>query len=220
MTIHVLVEGASELAFLDRWAPRLLPDQIVRVHPHKGKGSLPRVVDSPPDRKARGLLDQLPATLRGYATSLDKREDSVLVLVDADADDVERLMNDLRAVAAQCAPQIRVGVSVAVEEMEAFYLGDLRALQRAYPAADMEAARAYRPDSICGTWELFGQIVDDGGGNKVAWALAMGPQVTTRPAESRSPSFRKMVQELHALVPDAQPAQRKRPYRHRAKARR
>jgi hypothetical protein len=213
MTIHVLVEGPSERAFLDRWVSRLLPDLNVRVHPHQGKGSLPKSSASP-DPKARGLLDQLPAKLRGLATALDPKVDRVLVLVDADDDDVALLARAVMAVAADCAPQLRVETSVAVEEMEAFYLGDLRALHLAFPAADMDAARAYVPDSIRGTWELFGQIVGDGGGNKVAWAQAMGPHVTTLPAQSRSPSFRGMVQQILALVPEPRVPRKKRPYHH------
>lgn len=217
MTIHVLVEGPSERAFLDRWAPRLLPDQQVRVHPHQGKGSLPTALDTPPDRKTRGLLDQLPAKLRGLAAALDQDLDGVLVLLDADDDNVDALAGDIRAVAEHCAPRLRVSVSLAVEEMEAFYLGDLRALQHAYPVADMKSARAYVPDSICGTWELFGQIVGDGGGNKVAWAEAMGPHVTTQPAQSRSPSFRDLIQQIRALVRVPPATQKRRRYRHPAK---
>lgn len=219
MTIHVLVEGPSERAFLDRWAPRLLPGQDVRVHPHQGKGSLPKAVDAPPNPKARGLLDQLPAKLRGLAAALDHELDGVLVLLDADDDSVDALAGGIRAVAEHCAPQLRVRVSVAVEETEAFYLGDLRALQHAYPAADLKAARAYVPDSICGTWELFGRVVGDGGGNKVAWAEAMGPHVTTQPAQSRSPSFRDTIQQIRALLSASPSSQKRRPYHHPAKKR-
>lgn len=215
MTIHILVEGQSERAFLDRWLPRRLPDQHVRVHPHQGKGSLPRVWNEPPDAKARGLLDQLPAKLRGLAQ--DPKVDGILVLLDADDDDVSELAGSICAVAMQCAPRLNVKVSVAVEEMEAFYLGDLRALERAYPEADLAAARAYQPDSICGTWELFGEIVGDGGGNKVAWAEAMGPHVTIAPSQSRSPSFRLMVREMLALVPAPPPPQKRKSYRHAPK---
>lgn len=219
MTIHVLVEGPSERAFLDRWTPMLLPDQNIRVHPHQGKGTLPKAVADPPDRKRRGLLDQLPATLRGLAAALDQDIDGVLVLLDADDDDIDLLVANIRDVAKICAPRLRVNVSVAVEEMEAYYLGDLRALQHVYPAADMKVARAYVPDSICGTWELFGQVVGDGGGNKVAWAEAMGPHVTTRPARSRSPSFRDMIHQMNALVPLPPAPKKARRYRHPAKIR-
>lgn len=217
MTIHILVEGASERAFFERWLPRLLPSQYVRVHPHQGKGSLPKVLDAPLDKRARGLLDQLPAKLRGLAQALDPQFDGVLVLLDADDDEPDALRKRIAAVAEQCAPQLQLRVSVAVEETEAFYLGDLRALERAYPDADLEKARAYEPDSICGTWELFGEVVGDGGGNKVAWAEAMGPYVTTRVAESRSPSFRGMIQEVGALLPASPPAKKTRAFRHRSK---
>ncbi len=218
MTVHILVEGPSERAFFDRWFPRLLPDQHVRVHPHQGKGSLPRVWNAPPDSKARGLLDQLPAKLRGLAQSLNPDVDGVLVLLDADNDEVGTLAQNIVAVAERCAPHLRVRVSVAVEETEAFYLGDLRALGRAYPEADLEAARSYVPDSICGTWELFGAIVGDGGGNKVTWAEAMGPYVTTTPAQSRSPSFRNMVREIEGLIPPPRVPLKTRPYRHLPKS--
>lgn len=215
MSIHILVEGSSERAFFDRWVPRFLPAQNVTIHPHQGKGSLPKVWNDRPDVKKRGLLDQLPATLRGLAGS--PNVDGVLILLDADDDDAAALQAHIIAVAEQCAPYLHVRVSVAVEETEAFYLGDLRALARAYPEADLEAARAYVPDSICGTWELFGEIIGDDGGNKVAWAETMGPRVTTQPGQSRSPSFRGMIQEMAALVPAPRAPGKKRAYRHRPK---
>jgi hypothetical protein len=81
----------------------------------------------------------------------------------------------------------------------------------------MQLARAYEPDSICGTWELFGQIVGDGGGNKVAWAEAMGPCVTTKPEKSRSPSFKGMVTAFVALVPPPPARATRRGWRHTQK---
>ena len=88
----------------------------------------------------------------------------------------------------------------AIEELEAFYLADLRALAAAFPEHDQGLARSYEPDSICGTWELFGRVIGDGGGNKVEWAKAMAPRVTTNPAKSRSPSFRELCSGLKELV--------------------
>lgn len=217
MTIHILVEGPSELAFFDGWIKRLLPDQHVKVHPHQGKGSLDGLEN--PNLRARGLLDQLAAKLRGFANALDPKSDGVLVVLDADNDAVLDLETAIQDVALRCAPTLNVGVAVAVEEMEAFYLGDLRALERAFPNANMELARKYEPDSICGTWELFGEVVGDGGGNKVAWADAMGPKLTTVPGQNRSPSFRVLVALLHGLVPKPPPAVKKRAYRHVAKKR-
>lgn len=199
MTIHVLVEGASERAFFDGWLPRLRLNHPLSVHHHQGKGKLPVDLDAMPDPRVRGLLDQLPAKLRGYANCLSRGVDSILVLVDSDDDDVANLIAQIQAAAMHCCPGIALRVCIAVEEMEAFYLADLAALRRGYPTHNAAEARAYVPDSICGTWELFGRVIGDDGGNKVAWAERMGPYVTTVGARSRSPSFRLMVSSFHDL---------------------
>lgn len=214
MTLHLLVEGPSERAFLEPWLQRLLPGVPVKVHPHQGKGALPDDIDAAPSPVRRGVLDQLPAKLRAFGRD-SSLELGVLVLVDADDDDCVDLANRIREVARHVAPELRFAARVAVEEMEAFYLGDLAALRRAYPDADLARAEEYDPDSVCGTWELFGQIVGDGGGNKVAWAAAMGPRVTTTPGKSRSPSFRALIRALKRLAtpPEQDPAPARR-YRH------
>jgi hypothetical protein len=220
MTLHVLVEGPSERAFLEPWSARLLQGYPVRVYPHQGKGKLPAHPNVAPDPRRRGLLDQLPAKLRGFATSLDPTKDGVVVLVDADDDDSATLAASIREVAAACGGAVRVFVSLAVEETEAFYLGDLKALKLAFPNADMTLARTYNPDSICGTAEYFGRIVRDGGLNKVAWGAAMGCVATTNPAQNRSPSFRTLLKGLLGLRPPAAHAERARAHRHPPKDRR
>ncbi|MBZ0118003.1 MAG: DUF4276 family protein [Sandaracinaceae bacterium] len=218
MTIHVLVEGPSERAFFEPWIARLLNGGDVRIHPHQGKGRLPDT-DEGPDPKRRGLLDQLPAKLRAFRSSLGA-QDGVLVVVDADEDDQDALLAEIRGL-AQTVSGLRASVSLAVEEVEAFYLGDLAAIARVFPDADMQMARGYEPDSICGTWELFGRIVGDGGGNKVWWAQEMGPAVTTNPARSRSPSFKKLVAALRELaVPPPTKPKRVGRYRHPPRVRR
>ncbi len=216
MTIHILVEGPSERALLDRWLPRVLKGEAFRVHPHHGKGSLPPKLGDLPDPKRRGLLDQLPAKLRGFATSREPQNHVVVVLVDADDEEPIALARSIADAAKQVAPKLSVAVCLAVEETEAFYLGDLKGLERAFPNAQMEKARAYEPDSVCATWELFGEIVRDGGGNKVAWADAMGTVLTTSASASRSPSFKKFLTQLRDLIAKPVKAIRRRNYRHRA----
>ncbi|MBB5860971.1 DUF4276 family protein [Xanthomonas arboricola] len=199
MTIHVLVEGPSETAFLEGWTPRLKLPQSFRIHPHQGKGSLPADIDSRPERWKRGLLDQLPAKLRGFAQSLNPNTDGILVLIDSDNDDIKILSSSISQVAASLCPDVQVGICIATEEMEAFYLADLAALGNAYPDFDTIKASAYIPDSICGTWELFGDIIGDDGGNKVSWANNMGKYVTTIAARSRSNSFRNTLKVFNKL---------------------
>jgi hypothetical protein len=200
MTIHVLVEGPSEHELIAVWTDRLQlhPSVSVRVHPHQGKGTLPKDLAGRPDARHRGLLDQLPAKLRGFENTAHPT-DSVLVLVDVDDDDCADLRTSIVSAVQQCAPKLQVEVRIAVEETEALYLGDLHGIKSAFPRANMALARAYEPDSICGTWEHFGRVVNDLGGNKVAWAEAMGPVLTTVPTKSRSPSFQALIRALRRL---------------------
>lgn len=195
----------------------MLPGHEMRVHPHQGKGALPTDLTARPNPKERGLLDQLPAKLQAFAASTTEEDKAVLVLVDADRDDCIELARRIRDAAKALVPELPVLVRIAVEETEAFYLGDLKALKAAYPDADMAAARAYRPDSICGTWEKFGEIVGDDSGNKVAWAEALGPRLTTTLAGSRSPSFRALCSGLRRIVERPTPKRRRRRYHHVAK---
>ncbi len=187
MNIHVLVEGPSETAFVTRWARRAFPTLSVRVHAHQGKGEIPADPSRLPDPRRRGLLDQLPAKLRAFGASANN---AVLVLVDADSQNCTKLKAALVQMAEQIQPLPPVLFRIAVEESEAFYLGDQRAVKSAYPNANLRLLRDYRPDSIVGTAELFGRVIGDGGLNKVAWAAMMGDHLTTDPGKSRSPSFR------------------------------
>ncbi|GKS97689.1 DUF4276 family protein [Acidovorax sp. SUPP2825] len=216
MTLHILVEGASESVFFDGWLKKLKSTQIIRVHAHQGKGTLP-AENAKINAKLRGLLDQLPFKLKAFAETLSENSDGILILIDADNDDPKNLIENISKTVNHCAPLLRVEICVATEEMEAFYLGDLKAIRRAYPGADMEIARDYVPDSICGTWEKFGEIIGDDGGNKVAWAEKMGNVLTTKAAQSRSPSFKMMLAKISNLTPQLAPDRSKRKFYHRAK---
>jgi hypothetical protein len=202
MKVHVLVEGPSELAFFDRWLPRAFARHEFVTHPHQGKGSFPRHPEKPPLPRRFGLLDLLPATLRAYSASPEMKDVGVLIVVDADNDVVVQLEQRIVEIVRANAPT-RAVVCLAIEETEAYYLGDLRALKAAFPSADMVAAGAYVPDSIVGTAERFGEIVGDDGLRKVAWAETMGERVTTDPAKSRSPSFRALHKGIKGLVAEA-----------------
>ena len=218
MNIHALVEGPSERAFLELWARRLLQGHSIKVYPHQGKGALPADPFASPDPKNRALLHQLPSKLRAFADSLNPETDRVVVIVDADGDDCVALTREIVRAIDQFAPRLLVAVRIAIEETEAFYLGDQHALRAAFPDSDLELVRNYEPDSICGTWELFGRVIGDSGGNKVAWAEAMGRRLTVVPARNRSPSFRALCRALrHLATPPPEPTKRRKRYVHRSK---
>jgi len=197
--IHVLVEGPSEKALLDPFLRRFQPAHSHTVHAHQGKGKLPRDLGAPPDPRQRGLLDQLPAKLRAYGRTLNPEIERVLVLVDADQDDCVQLKERLVAVRERCDPAPVVLFRVAVEETEAFYLGDERAIRSAFGRVRRAPYDGYLQDSVCGTWEVFQAVIGAPYEAKVSWAAAIAPYLSTATTgrhANRSPSF---VHFLHAL---------------------
>jgi hypothetical protein len=202
MHIHVLVEGASEKALLDAFLPRFQPSHKHTVHAHQGKGSLPAPggVDDP---KRRGLLDQLPAKLRAFGRTLDPSAERVLVLVDADSDGCEVLKARIDQVVRACRPPPTAMVRIAVEETEAFYLGDKRAIRAAFGRVRRAPYEAYVQDSICGTWEVFQAVIAAPYGAKVRWAEQIGPHLSVAESgrhRNRSPSFHQLCLALRRLA--------------------
>jgi hypothetical protein len=198
MLVHVLVEGPSDKVLIEGWAPRAFSGHQFRVHIHQGKGQLRKLSDAKagPGR-GRGLLDLLPSTLRGFASSPDQ---AVLVLLDADDDNCFELKKALVEVHQAVAPELPVVFRIAVEETEAYYLGDLAGFKKAFPDADLELARDYVPDSICGTAERVAAVLGEDTLRKVDWAEAMAPYLTTSPEKSRSPSFKALIAGIDKLV--------------------
>jgi Domain of unknown function (DUF4276) len=216
MSIRFLVEGKSEQAFLELWCAKIPGLPEVRVFVHEGRGELPSDVDAKPGSRNRSLLHQLPAKLRSFEQTCTK-SDAVVVLIDLDNDDLETLRSSIENLAEKVAPSTNVRVCFAVEELEAFYLGDLAAIKRAYPNADHARARNHTPDEICGTWELFGSIIDDDRGDKVGWAKVMGKSVTVHASKSRSPSFKDFAECVSTFVPQKTAKAKPSNYRHLGK---
>lgn len=206
MRLHVLVEGPSDVALLEAWLPRALPRHSFKVYPHEGRGNLPADPTAPADPLHRGLLDQLPAKMRAFGRALDPTTDALLVLVDADQDDCRHLEQAIVAALAHCHPAPRHLIRVAVEETEAFYLGDLPAVRRAFRKVRPGQLRDYIQDSQQGTWERFQRYIGWRHEAKVRWARHMGPELGTARRGNqlnRSPSFVAMYKAAVQLVGDA-----------------
>jgi len=204
MRIHFLVEGPSEKAFLEKWLPRFLPPHhTFRIIPHRGKGKLPGDPCKKPDPKRQGLLDQLPAKLRAYGRELRSDTDRILVLVDLDHDDCLNLKKRMIDLLNFCNPPPVAIFRIAIEETEAFYLGDKTAIRNAYPNANLSRMERYVQDEICATWELFRDVIGESSEDKVEWAKTMGTYLTTEWKGSRankSGSFRQFCEGLLKLA--------------------
>ncbi len=203
MRIHLLVEGPSEAAFLQGWMPRFLPRHTFKIIHHRGKGRLPIDQLKSPDPRRQGLLDQLPAKLRVYGKELDSDTDRVLVLVDLDRQDCRDLKRRLLSILDACDPSPVVMFRIAIEETEAFYLGDPRAINEAFPRAKLYRKQNYVQDSICGTWELFSEVIGAPVEDKVGWAEQIAPFLGTEwrgKNANASHSFRQLCKALLKLA--------------------
>ncbi len=93
-----------------------------------------------------------------YGSSLQS-DSAVIVLFDLDKDDCYQLKSDLLQLLDYCDPAPVTLFRIAIEELEALFLGDRKALFEAFPNANESKYKTYKQDSICGTWEFFAEIV-------------------------------------------------------------
>lgn len=215
MHIEILVEDSSGEKLLDSLLPKLLGVQgephSWRLHSYKGIGRIPKNLGRGADPAKRILLDQLPRLLQGYAKT--PGIDAVVVVLDSDRRDRVEFLNELKLVAGRCNPTPNVLFRIAVEEVEAWYLGDREALTGAYPRAKVDVLNRYVQDSVCGTWELLADAIHPGGSaaikkagwplpgqKKHEWAERIGPLLELD--RNQSPSFAKFRDGMRRLILD------------------
>lgn len=216
MHIEILVEDASGAKLLEAVLPKLLGEQDAphswRVHSYKGIGRIPNNLNAGGDPAKRILLDQLPRLLRGYGKT--PGIGAVVAVLDSDRRSCVDFLSELKTLLAGCAPAPNTMFRLAIEEVEAWYLGDRQALQAAYPRAKADVLDRYAQDSACGTWELLADAVHAGGSAaikkagwplpgqiKYEWAEKIGPLL--EPDRNTSPSFGKLRDGLRRLVGEA-----------------
>ena len=90
-------------------------------------------------------------------------EASIVIVLDNDQRNIDEFRDELHRRALWAMISIDHVFCIAVEEMEAWLLGDRTALFEAYPNARESAFREYEQDSICGTWEVLANVVYKGG---------------------------------------------------------
>ena len=169
MHYEVLAEDRSGSIALDCIMERILggngSPHSWRIHGYKGIGRIPKNLRGVTDPSKRILLDRLPRLLRGYGRSLKDIGDlaSVVVVVDLDSRDCMAFKRELLDVLNACNPRPRMLFRIAIEESEAWLLGDRDAVKAAYPGAKDPVLNRYVQDSICGTWEVLADAVHPGG---------------------------------------------------------
>ena len=213
MHFEVLVEDKSGSIVLQAVLEKILGtrDEIHswRIHPYKGLGRIPKNMHGLTDPKKRVLLDRLPRVLQGYGRSLQDLS-AVIVVVDLDDKDCMAFKQELLGVLDMCNPRPNALFRIAIEESEAWLLGDRDAVKTAYPGAKDSVLDDYVQDSICGTWELLAHSVHPGGAArleqtgypetgraKCEWAGRIAPHMEMdRNRSKRFQVFRDAVRKL------------------------
>ena len=170
MHFEVLVEDQSGSIALEAILKNILGENnnlhSWKLIPYKGLGRIPKNLRGVTDPSKRILLDRLPKLLRGYGKSLQEAS-AVIVVVDLDQKVCVAFKQELLNVLNACDPPPNALFRIAIEESEAWLLGDRNAVKAAYPKARDAVLEAYIQDSICGTWEVLADAVYSGGAKRL-----------------------------------------------------
>lgn len=199
MHLEFLLEEATAEKVLDNLLPRIITgEHTYRCIRFQGK---------------MDLLKQLPIQLRGYARWIPNGF-KIVVLVDRDNDDCLLLKNNLNRIAVESGLTIKsssdnlfqVMNRIAIEEIEAWFLGDAEAMRLAYPklSKTFENKTAYRnPDNISNTWEAMETLLQKCGyfktglrKTKAAYEISKNME----PLNNRSRSFQVFWEGITACL--------------------
>ncbi len=203
MWLEFLVEEPSAEATLINLVPKITPGVDFDVHPQEGK---------------LDLLAKLPNRLQGYRYWLPA-DWKILVLIDEDREDcaaleaqMEQAAHDaeLRTPGNSAIQQVQVVNRLAIEELEAWFFGDVPALVAAYlrVSPNLGKRAGYRnPDAIRGgTWEALERVLQragyyPGGLPKIEAAGNISEHMD--PDSNTSKSFQVFRDAIRRLVADA-----------------
>ena len=216
MHFEILVEDRSGKTMLDILVPKIInqPPHTFKVKAYKGIGHIPKNLRSSTDPSKRILLDRLPKLLRGYGKTFagypPNYPATVIVVCDLDDKCLKAFRQELLAVLDACNPKPETRFCIAIEEGEAWLLGDIPAIKAAYPNAKDSVLSRYENDAICGTWERLADAVFSGGANglknkgwqtvgreKSMWAKKIAPHMNVN--NNASPSFRYFREKVREL---------------------
>lgn len=167
MHFEVLTEDSSGSVVVETILEKIFRDyrsiHTWEVRSYRGLGRIPKNVKGKTDPRKRILLDRLPDILAGYGRSLQHWEAAVIVVVDLDSRDCITFKQELTSLLDKCVPAPSTIFRIAIEEIEAWLLGDRRAVTTAYPLAKPRILNSYVQDGIVGTWEVLADAVHPGG---------------------------------------------------------
>lgn len=186
---------------LQNLLPHIVPDIDWKIHTFQGK---------------HHLLKHIGNRLRGYSSWIAAAHGAVVVVVDRDDDDCRELKATMELAAAAAGlltpakageGQVRVLNRIAVEELEAWFFGDVPALAAAFPGVptSLGSRQRYRaPDSIAGgTWEALERVLQRDGhrpGRLAKGRAAEAISSLMNVESNTSPSFQQFRDGVRRIV--------------------
>ncbi len=205
MHFDILVEDKSGKKALEILIPKIIDaDHTYTIKSYKGIGNIPKGLKKSSDPAKRIMLAQLPKLLQGYGKTYAgyPADYSAALIFVCDLDDKcpVSFKGELLSILDSCSPQPKTRFCFAIEEGEAWFLGDIAAIKAAYPSAKDNELTSYSNDDICGTWEQLADAIFPGGASKLSnqgyqkigaikseWATKISPYMDVE--HNNSPSF-------------------------------
>lgn len=200
--LEFLVEEASLESALTQILPKILPSTVTyKIHAFRGKTD---------------LLAKLPNRLKGYQAWLPP-DWKIVILIDEDREDCLKLKQQLEIMAissglitkssCQKDKSFQVLNRIVVEELEAWFFGDVEAIRQAYPkvSPNLATQKKYRePDAIKGgTWEALERVLRNAGyhqGGLEKYKASSEISKYMNPESNLSKSFKVFYQGLLEII--------------------
>lgn len=216
MYFQFLIEDQSSAVLIEILMQKISltnENVIYNCKPFKGIGGFTKK-NTVKETKSGKLLNDLAIYLRGFNKSLQYIPSAIIVVLDNDTRNTEEFLSELNLIAQENMINVDHVFCIAVEEVEAWLLGDEAAVLAAYPFAKIQPLRTYVQDSICGTWEVLADVIYPGGISKLKkecptyieigkykseWARKIGIHMDI--AHNNSPSFNNFISEINKRLP-------------------
>jgi hypothetical protein len=219
--LEILIEDASGGILINHIMSKykeVHPNMEFRIHSFKGIG-YPKKTKSTDDLKTKKLLTDLPIYLRGISKQLEPLgvNAAIIVILDNDRRNCAELKQLLLDIAQKNNAKENTAFCIAIEEMEAWLLGDINAINISYPSIRMSNLTGYTQDSIVGTWETLANAIYPGGllnmkkdcttyreigSVKCEWSDKIGKVMEL--SRNSSPSFQYLIRKLDNLVKESE----------------
>jgi hypothetical protein len=211
MHFEILVEDQSGKVALDVLVSKIIGNNhTFKITPFKGVGHIPKNMTSAINANNCLLLNNLRSLLAAYG-KWPPGYAAVIVVCDLDDKCLKSFRSELIKLLDTCNPRPETRFCIAIEESEAWFLGDIPAIKQAYPKAKDAVLNTYVSDSICGAWKKLADAVYKGGSlrlsnqgrhvvgaEKSAWAECITPYMDLD--NNTSPSFNYFLRKLRELA--------------------